>query len=130
MVIPTTPTNTLPLKLICLNGLTFIEMWHSKNNTMYIWVYLLGDPYEADRFQYHIHLKKESGKETTFFGKVKSINQYYLTVMGDENTCVTSVEMLQRYQNKQGKLEYTLKIRNLKEELKDDNCESGIDDSD
>ena len=124
--IPTTST----LKLISLNGLTFIEMWYNKDNTMYVWVYLLGDPYEAERFQYHIHLKKEFGKETTFFGKVKSINEGYVQIMNDENTCVTSTVMLKRYLNDKGELEYTLKIRNLKEEVKDDNCESGIDDSD
>jgi len=124
--IPTTST----LKLISLNGLTFIEMWYNKDNTMYVWVYLLGDPYEAQRFQYHIHLKKEFGKETTFFGKVKSINEGYEKILNDENTCLTSTLMLKRYLNDKGQLEYTLKIRNLKEEVKDDNCESGIDDSD
>ena len=125
-----TVSATSPPSLICLNGLTFIEMLYNKDNTIYIWVYLLGDPHEADRFQYHVHLKKESGKETTFFGKVKSVNQSYSDLLEDENVCVTSTKMIRRYLNDQGQLEYTLKIRNLKEELKDDNCESGIDDSD
>ena len=130
--IPTT-FKTLRPKLISLNGLTFIEMWYNKDNTMYVWIYLLGDPIEAQRFQYHIHLKKEFGKEFTFFGKVKSINEGYRgygNILKDENTCVTSTEMIKRYLNDMGQLEYTLKIRNLKEEVKDDNCESGIDDSD
>ena len=125
-----TESSTSPPTLISLSGLTFIEMWYNKDNTMYVWVYLLGDPYEAQRFQYHVHLKKEFGKETTFFGKVKSINENYEKILKDENTFVTSTEMIRRYLNDEGRLEYTLKIRNLKEEAKDDNCESGIDDSD
>ena len=125
-----TESSTSPPTLISLSGLTFIEMWYNKDNTMYVWVYLLGDPYEAQRFQYHVHLKKEFGKETTFFGKVKSINEDYEKILKDENTFVTSTEMIRRYLNDKGQLEYTLKIRNLKEEVKDDNCESGIDDSD
>ena len=127
--IPINKSTTTP-KLLALSGLTFIEMWYSKDNTMYNWVYLLGDPYEAQRFQYHVHFGKEFGKETTFYGKVKSINVSYKDLLLDENTCITSIQMMKRYLNEQGQLEYTLKIRNLKEEVKDDNCESGINDSD
>ena len=38
--------------------------------------------------------------------------------------------MAKKYLNEESELEYTFKIRNLKEEAKDEDFESGIDDSD
>ena len=119
-----------PPKIITMQNLTFFEVWYKKENSMYFWIYFLGDPYEADRFQYHIHLKKGQGREITYYGKVKSINEEYESLLKDENTFVSSMEVIERYCGPNLMLEYTLRIRNLKEEVKDDNCESGIDDSD
>ena len=120
----------IPPKIITMQNLTFFEVWYKKENSMYFWIYFLGDPYEADRFQYHIHLKKAHGREITYFGKVKSINEEYESLLKDEDTFVSSMEVIERYRSPNLMLEYTLKIRNLKEEVKDENCESGIDDSD
>ena len=119
----------IPPKIISIQNLTFFEVWYKREKSMYMWVYFLGDPCEADRFQYHIHLKKASGREVAYFGKVKSINEEFGTILDDENTFTISMEMIQRYSNELN-LEYTLKIRNMKEEVKDDKYESGIDDSD
>ena len=120
----------IPPKIITMQNMTFFEVWYKKENSMYFWIYFLGDPYEADRFQYHIHLKKAHGREITYFGKVKSINEEYESLLKDEDTFVSSMEVIERYRSPNLMLEYTLKIRNLKEEVKDENCESGIDDSD
>ena len=120
-------TNISP-KLISIKGLNFVEMWHCKDGTVYVWVYLIGNPMEAARFQYHVYLKKDSGREMVFFGKVKSINEGHETVLDSEDTFSITKPMVKFYSKADSVLEYSFKIRNLKEEVKDDDYESGIDD--
>ena len=47
-----------------------------------------------------------------------------------DDTLEMSHGMVKKYLNEESNLEYTFNIRNLKEEAKDEDFESGIDDSD
>ena len=110
--------------------LTFVNKLLVQDQLVRIWFYILGSPKEAEHFRYELKIKKEAGKETKFFGKVRSINEDYKSFMESDDTFEMSYGMAKKYLNGESELEYTFKIRNLKEEAKDEDFESGIDDSD
>ena len=110
--------------------MTFVNKVLSKDKLVRIWCYILGSPKEAEHFQYELKIKKEAGKETKFFGKVRSINEDYKSFLESDDTFEMSHGMVKKYLNEESNLEYTFNIRNLKEEAKDEDFESGIDDSD
>ena len=101
-----------------------------KEQLVRIWCYILGSPKEAEHFRYELKIKKEAGKEIQFFGKVRSINEDYKSFLESDDIFEISRGMLKKYLNEEAELEYTFNIRNLKEEAKDEDFESGIDDSD
>ena len=93
----------------------------------YQWVYLLGSPNEAKHFSYTL---KFNGLDTiTFQGRVASIDESFDTISGK---CFSIAHKSFKAQivNEDRKYEYSLIIRNLKEEAKDENYESGISDND
>ena len=108
----------------------FVNKMFAQDQLVRIWFYILGSPKEAEHFRYELKIKKESGKEAKFFGKVRSINEDYKTFLESDDTFEMSFGMAKKYLNEESVLEYTFKIRNLKEEAKDEDFESGIDDSD
>ena len=108
----------------------FVNKMFAQDQLVRIWFYILGSPKEAEHFRYELKIKKESGKEAKFFGKVRSINEDYKTFLESDDTFEMSFGMAKKYLNDESVLEYTFKIRNLKEEAKDEDFESGIDDSD
>ena len=97
-------------------------------------VYIVGPPEEAKHFS--CTLKYFGTKScTTFDGQVISIDESLKTVLEREGYDGKVFPMNLRFfekmfVNKDGKFEYSLEVKNLKEEAKDDNYESGISDDD
>ena len=124
---------TTPNAWTCIiegTAMTFINKLLVQDQLVRIWCYILGSPKEAEHFRYELKIKKEAGKGIQFFGKVRSINEDYKTFLESDDTFEMSRGMVKKYLNEESKLEYTFNIRNLKEEAKDEDFESGIDDSD
>ena len=91
---------------------------------------MLGSPNEAKHFSYTLKL---FGSKTTHTveGKVAPIDESFdaLTNAGKCFAYPHNIFVAQ-FLDEEKKYEYSLKIRNLKEEAKDENYESGISDND
>ena len=62
-------------------------------------------------------------------GQVRSVVECHDFIIEKENCFTLSVKKAKRYATKdKNQLDYTVKIRNLKDEAKDEDEESGIDD--
>ena len=93
----------------------------------YQWVYLLGSPNEAKHFSYTL---KFNGLDTiTFQGRVASIDESFQTISG-KCFAIPHKNFKNQIVDENSNYEYSLNIRNLKEEAKDENYESGISDND
>ena len=118
-----------PMKLEC-NGRTFILCGKTKDKIIYRWVYIIGSPNEVKHFTYTL---KFFGSNTTitFEGKVSVLDESFDTLLkaGKCFAMPNNVFMAQ-FVDEDRKYEYSVQIRNLKEEIKDDNYESGISDND
>ena len=109
---------------------TFFDVSIIQNNTIYKWIYVLALPDEAKNFQVHITVKNAMGETAIdYHEKVRSVVECHDFIIENENCFALSVKKAKRYAMKDtNQVDYTVKIRNLKDEAKDDSDESGIDD--
>ena len=119
------PTELLPPTRITAFDRTFFEVGIIKDQLMLRWIYILGDPNVAKNFSYTVRVKKEN-IEMSFSRKVKSLSEHYNDITKVKQAFVMPVDEELLYDTNNIVFEY--KIRNLKEEAKDEDVESGISD--
>ena len=105
---------------------TFFEVAILRNNMIYQWIFVLALPDEAKHFWFQVFVKNDMGETVrTYFEQVQSMVEGFDTV----NYWTLSVKKAKTFAgNNTNQLKYSLKIRNLKDEAKDEDEESGIDD--
>lgn len=117
-----------PIKF-SLNNQTFLLLHKHQEKIIYFWVYMLGSPNEAKHFSYTLKL---FGPKTTLTidGKVAAIDESFDT-LSEAGKCFAYPHktFIAQVLDENRKIEYSLEIRNLKEEVKDENYESGISDN-
>ena len=113
-----------------LNNQTFLLARKTDDRVVYYWVYVLGSPNEAKHYS---HTLKLFGPKTThtFEGQVAAIDESFET-LSEAGKCFAMPHkiFMAQFLGEDRKFEYSLEIRNLKEEIKDENYESGISDND
>ena len=119
----------LPPQKISVNNRMFLLCGKTESSIIYRWVYLLGSPIEAKHFSYTLKFHGKDATNITFEGKVAAIDESFEELTGKYFT-MTHKNFKALFVDENGKWEYSLEIRNLKEEVKDDNYESGISDND
>ena len=112
------------------NNQTFLLLAKTEDKVVYWWVSILGSPTEAKHFSYTL---KMFGPKTTntFEGPVAAIDESFATLSKGGKCFATPRKIfIAQVLDENSKFEYSLEIRNLKEEVKDENYESGISDND
>jgi len=118
-----------PTKIDAFNR-SFFEVGLIKNGFMYRWVYFLGSVEEERNFQYKVILKHGNGKVISTEENVSSLDSCYKTIVeNDDKIFSISVKKLKQIMGPNNTLYYTIELRDLKEEAKDDDEESGISDN-
>ena len=91
---------------------------------------MLGSPNEAKHFSYTLKLFGPKSTLTTE-QKVAAIDESFNTLSKAGKCFAYALKMfVAQFSDEERKFEYSLRIRNLKEEVKDENYESGISDND
>ena len=109
---------------------TFFEVGIMRNNLIYKWIYILALPDEAKNYYFHAYVKNANGENVlTYYGQVCSMVETHEKVIEDETCFIMGVKNVKKFV-KEGtnQVDFSLKIRNLKDEAKDEEDESGIDD--
>ena len=115
-----------------LNNQTFLLLGKTEDQIVYWWVSILGSPTEAKHFSYTLNLY--GPKSTiTFQGSVAAIDESFDTLYAAGKCFATPhkafIAQVVDENSENGKYEYSLDIRNLKQEAMDeDNYESGVED--
>ena len=109
---------------------TFFEVRVKRNNFIYNWIYILAMPDQAKNYFYHALVENTSGEKIlTFYGQARSMFENPDEIIANEDCFVFGVTTAKKLADKiTNQLGYSVKIRNLKDEAKDDSGESGIDD--
>ena len=112
------------------DGETFMYESFCFNGNVYFWVYFFGSPNEAKHFS--VTMEFYGAKTTQIFkGQVVPIEEFFDDFV-DAGKCfaIPKQVFMAQFVNEDRQFEYSLEIKNLKKELKDENCESGISDND
>jgi len=117
----------LPKRFTAFNK-TFFEVGFIKNNLIYKWIYILALPDEAKHFYYHAYVQNVNGENVlTYYNQVRSLVEGPDDVMENETCFAFGVKTAKNFAKKGTSIvDYSLKIRNLKDEAKDDDEEAGI----
>ena len=116
-----------------IEGRSFILVGKIKDKIHHRWVYIIGSPEEAKHFSFVFKLfgKNNPAVSNIFEANVSAIDESFDTLM-DAGKCfsIPHRSFMAQFVDSDGTHEFSLDIKNLKEEVKDDNYESGISDTD
>ena len=122
-----------PKKITAENKI-FFSVIQIKDGLLYHWVHFCGSPIEAKKYSYTLEYYNDTKtpKVTcTFTDQVVSIDETADSIIENGN-CFTIFRKAfeNKFLLKDDKFKFSVKIRNLKEEVKDENVESGVSDVD
>ena len=97
---------------------------------IYKWIYVLALPDEAKKFQVDVSVKNSMGEIVLdYHEQTRSMVESHDFVIENEKCFMLGIKKAKGYAMKDtNQVDYTVKIRNLKDEAKDEDEESGIDD--
>ena len=104
----------------------------SIEGTFYHWVHFVGSPHEAKNYSYTSEFfGNDSFKSQVYKSKVISIDETADSIKKQMDCFVMPFEFMKKhFIDENRKYRYSVKIRNLKQEVKDENEESGVSDVD
>ena len=114
------------VKITVNDGNVFYYTEAVENNTCYLWLYYLGCPYEAENFSCTFSMKNKTGETFSYSGPVHTLDESKDSIITSGSCFNIRIRALLRPLGVRGELCIT--IRNLKEEAKDDDEESGLSD--
>ena len=111
-------------------GKTFFDVSIIRNKMIYKWIYVLALPDEAKKFQVDVSVKNSMGEIVLdYHEQTRSMVESHDFVIENEKCFMLGIKKAKGYAMKDtNQVDYTVKIRNLKDEAKDEDEESGIDD--
>ena len=111
-------------------GKTFFDVSIMRDDIIYKWIYSLCLPEEAELLFYHAFLTdKNDVNVATVYEQVRSMVESPDSVIEDGYCFILDVQKAKRYAMDGGnKVNFSVQITSLKEEAKDEDEESGIDD--
>ena len=117
-------------KMFTAFGKTFFDVSIIRNKIIYKWIYVLALPDEAKKFQVDVSVKNCMGETVhDYHEQTRSMVESHDFVIENEKCFMLGIKKARGYAMKDtNQVDYTVKIRNLKDEAKDEDEESGIDD--
>ena len=114
-----------------VNGRSFFSIVRVKEETFYQWIHFLGSPDDAKNYSYTLEYYGNNGasqRTNIYTNFVIPIDEPSHAVEKSFNCFTMSYQAMVNQFIEDGTFKYSVQIRNLKEEAKDDNEESGISD--
>ena len=118
----------IPGKITSSCGAVFFTFGIIDNNTLYSWIVFYGSADEAMKYSYTTSVTSNRGEKFTFSGPVSTLDSRFETVITSGSLLTIGIDAVKRSLNEEKQLEVVITIRNLKEEAKDDDVESGVSD--
>ena len=117
-----------PVKLQ-MAGHTFFSIGQLKDGTFYHWIHFVGSPDEAKNYVYTLEYIGNDNRSSSYSGPVTSIDETSDTIIS-KGLCqtITQSALTSIFIKDDKRFDYYVKITNMKEEVKDQNVESGVSD--
>jgi len=112
-----------------MDGKVFFSIGQVEGETFYHWVYMIGSQFEANIYSYTLEYFGTSKSTCTYTGQVVPIDEPSHSIIKIGNCFGMSFKVFKhQFIDENFRFNYSVKIRNLKEEAKDENVESGVSD--
>ena len=112
--------------------LCFFTSGYVKNDTVYLWLRLFGSSDEAKKYCCTYSIKHEIGNEKfSYSGPVHTLDKGFQDIITSGSLLSIGVDAAKRSADAlddKKNLKFEITIRNLKEDAKDDDMESGVSD--
>jgi hypothetical protein len=121
----------IPEELVFRNRSFFTEVHHDAEKSRHFWIYFHGTPEEAVHYSYEIKIIGRNVQKLTFSGNVFSLElgETKETIMANEDVFILDNKLVKRLQV-DGQINFEITLVSDKEEIKDENVESGISNDD
>ena len=112
-----------------MEGHIFFSIAQLKDGTFYHWIHFVGSPNEAKNYVYTLEYIGNDNRSCSYTGPVTSIDEPSDSLISKGHCHTITQSALTSTLFKDDKnFDYYVKITNMKEEVKDQNVESGISD--
>lgn len=95
---------------------------------LYFWVYIHGSHFEAQNYGYTLSVEGKDGNKFTYSDKVKPLDYEPAYIIGESSALMIGIKVAKQIRNGDQKWPMDVTIHALKEEAKDDDIESGVED--
>jgi hypothetical protein len=123
---PTAPFVWYPQQLTLHRRHFYSEVQRNARGVWFMWIYFHGTPLDARHYFFNIKVKGEGMDKISFQGQVRSIDEDKETIMLNETALICSEVLAKRLSGVEGKMNFTLSVWSDKDEIKDEDAESGI----
>ena len=117
-----------PGKITSSCGASFFSLAKVANNTIYSCIVLVGSIDQARNYSYTCAVTSNVGEKFVFSGPVPTVDRSFDDIIASGSLLMMRIDVVNRSLNEEKQLELEITIRNLKEEAKDDDMESGVSD--
>ena len=120
-----------PTKMTSTCGAVFYTNGFIENKTVYIWICLFGSSDEAKKYSCTYLVSNKIVEKITYTGPVLTIDKGKDEIIDSGSLLIMGISAAQRSlndKNEKNELNVEITIKNLKEEAKDDDMESGVSD--
>ena len=117
-----------PFKMTTTCGGVFFVNGKIENKTVYIWSCLFGSSDESKKYSSTYSVSNKIGQKFLYSGPVQTLDDKSDDIIASGSLLMIGVSAAKRSLNAKKQLEVEITIRNMKEEAKDDEMESGVSD--
>ena len=117
-------------KVVTSCGAVFFSVGKIANDTVYQWLVFMGSSDEARNYSYNCSVTNITGQEFIYKGSVPTLDDKSDDIITSGSLLGIGINAAKRSLNEEKELEVEFTIRNLKEEAKDDDMESGVSNDD
>ena len=114
---------------IIINGQNdFFLFGRVVNSIMYFWVDIFGSPHEAKNYACTLSVNGKNGNKYTYYGDVKPLDEGPLDIIAKQSVFMIGTEIAKNSRDENLEWQMEVTIHALKEEAKDKDDESGVED--
>ena len=114
-----------PVQLTTSCGAVFFSIGKTVKEIVFVWIIFMGSADEAKKFSCTLSISNQIGQKFLYSGPVHTLDDKRDDIIASGSLMI-GVSAAKRSLNDRKQLEVEITIRNLKEEAKDDDMESGV----
>jgi len=116
------------LRKMSLHNIDFFLAGRNENDILYFWIYILGSRFEAKKYAYTLSVTGKNESKFTFYGHVKPLDEAAKDIIAEKSVFMIGFEFVKTLRDENLNWPMEVTIHALKEEVKDKDEESGVED--